>query len=285
MAEIVGIHGIGQQLKGPQVLREEWLPALLDGIHAAGGAAPSTDALRCAFYGDAFRPPGKVRNVAATSYAIADMDADDVALLSAIWERAAQVEPDRVQAPEAKTRATPNFVQAGLRALSRSRFFARLSESALIFDLKQVTRYLKDRDVRDHAHGAVDAVVTPSTRVVIGHSLGSVVAYEALHRYSASANWANVTTLITLGSPLGIPNLIFEALTPVPVGGKGVWPARLKRWTNISDDGDVVALEKHLRNLFGPVVDVGIDNGADAHNIRPYLTAPETGMAVLDGLA
>jgi hypothetical protein len=79
-------------------------------------------------------------------------------------------------------------------------------------------------------------------KVVIGHSLGSVVAYEALCQQPAG-----VVSFITLGSPLGIRNVIFEKLTPRPSeGALGHWPGNVRYWTNIADSSDVVALEKRL---------------------------------------
>jgi len=110
----------------------------------------------------------------------------------------------------------------------------------MIGDLKQVTRYLKEPEIRVQAQKAVDDVVTEDTRVLVAHSLGSVVTYEALHTYSSSSRWKNVATLVTIGSPLGIPKVIFDRLKPQPAGGKGKWPPGIKRWVNISDDGDVV---------------------------------------------
>ena len=99
------------------------------------------------------------------------------------------------------------------------------------------------------------AAVDEDTWVVVGHSLGSVVAYEAL---CAHPEWP-VRALVTLGSPLGIRNLIFERLVPAPVIGKtgklaGAWPGRAQAWTNVADAADVVALTKDLRPLFGPDV-------------------------------
>jgi pimeloyl-ACP methyl ester carboxylesterase len=123
--------------------------------------------------------------------------------------------------------------------------------------------------------------------VLIGHSLGSVVAYEAL---CAHPEWA-VHTFVTLGSPLGIRNLIFDYLRPPPKDGLGSWPGSIRRWANISDRGDVVALVKGLAPFFSKtgspelaIRDASIDNGATAHNIELYLTAEETGNAIAAGL-
>jgi hypothetical protein len=85
-------------------------------------------------------------------------------------------------------------------------------------------------------------------------------------------------------SGLGIPNLFFERLRRPP-GYKGIWPGKAKRWTNIADEGDIVALEKRLNSKFGNAIeDVLIDNGVTAHDVVRYLTAKETGHAIKDGL-
>ena len=45
-------------------------------------------------------------------------------------------------------------------------------------------------------------------------------------------------------------NLIFASLEPPPTDGLGAWPGPIERWTNVSDDGDVVALTKKLGPLW-----------------------------------
>jgi len=92
------------------------------------------------------------------------------------------------------------------------------------------------------------------------------------------------TSLITLGSPLGIRNLIFDRLEPIPADGMGRWPGSVTSWTNVADSGDAVALVKQLATRFGGVDDVLVHDGAKAHDCRPYLTAEETGRAVGLGL-
>jgi pimeloyl-ACP methyl ester carboxylesterase len=117
---------------------------------------------------------------------------------------------------------------------------------------------------------------------VVGHSLGSVVAYEAL----CSLPGHGVRALVTLGSPLGIRALITERLEPPPAGGIGVWPGGPDlAWTNVADEGDVVALVKDLGAAFGPRVSgYLVHNGSHAHAVTGYLTARETGEAVAAGL-
>ena len=282
MSRIVAVHGIAQQYKGPSILHQEWFAPLCDGISLAGGKPPASEDLTCIFYGEYFRPKG------TTSLEL-PYDTDDVTesyeqdLLVAWWRGAAEIEPEQVSfSKQYMTGRTSQVVQHALEALSHSKFFAGLTERAFVFNLKQVSAYFHDDTFRNIALRQIEKAITDDTRVLIGHSLGSVIAYEAL---CAHRSWP-ITTLITLGSPLGIRNLIFDQLRPPPVSGSGVWPGEaVSQWFNIADSGDVVALVKDLRPLFGSRVEnFLVHNGVTAHSASPYLTARETGRAIISGL-
>jgi hypothetical protein len=284
MPPIVCVHGIGNQLETAPTITARWEPSLLGGLGLAGHQA-SQGILGSAAYGHLFRPPGRQR-ATGEHFHPGNLGDDDMALLKDLLAEAQRVEPDRFGTTDAATRApVPAGAQAMLRLLTRSRFLVGLTQSAFIGDLKQVTRYMAEPDLRAAAQSQVDQAVSTETRVIVAHSLGSVVAYEALHAFAGRPNWSNVKTIVTLGSPLGIRNLIFERLTPTPVGGQGKWPPGIERWTNVADDGDIVALVKKLGTLFGNnVIDIRVSNGARAHDVSPYLTAAETGQAIAAGL-
>ncbi|MEH0532431.1 alpha/beta hydrolase [Streptomyces sp. 1222.2] len=152
-------------------------------------------------------------------------------------------------------------MQAALRALSRSRFFSGLGLRALVFDVKQTRRYLLEPGLRQAARDRVSAAIGDDTRVVVAHSLGSVVAYETL----CALDGHGVRALVTLGSPLGL-RMVFDRLQPAPAP-TGAWPGGdALAWTNLADQGDVVALVKDLRPLFGERVSgVVVHNGSHAH--------------------
>lgn len=280
MARIIGVHGVGHQFKGENTLRDDWLPAIKDGLSRTGRQLPSDEDFVCAFYGNLFRPAGK----AAID---PPLDASDVRedwereMLALWWREAARVNPI-VRGPDAHTKVrTPDIVQRALNALSQSPFFAGLAERALISDLKQVSRYLNEPDIRREARASIERVIRSDTRVIVAHSLGSVVAYEAL---CAHPEWP-VQIFVTIGSPLGISNLIFNKLDPLPLNGLGKWPSGVTHWINIADEGDIVALVKQLASRFGPnVTDLIVNNGAKAHDALPYLTSTELGNAVALGL-
>ena len=293
---VVCVHGIGKQLDGEQTLLSQWRPALQDGLTRADATGLLADAeVGMAFYGDLFRPPGQQLAVGDPYFRASDVEPGfETELLLEWWNAAAAAEP-QVVAPGADTLArTPGSVQAALRALSHSRFFGGLALRTLVFDLKQVRCYLTDPGLRAAARARVTRLIGPDTQVVVGHSLGSVVAYEALHALDASApsvgpedaRGHRLRALVTLGSPLGIPNLIFDRLQPAPGGGRGAWPGGPGlAWTNVADAGDVVALVKDLRPAFGDqLTGYVVHNGAHAHDARAYLTDRLTGAAIATGL-
>ena len=281
MARVVGVHGVGQQLRGEESLLRDWRPALADGVHRAGGPVLRADDLAMAFYGDLFRTPGSTLAVGDPVFTAADVeDGFEQELLFAWWEAAAESD-EKVAPAGADTLArTPRSVQAALRALSNSTFFSNLALRSLVFDLKQVRLYLTDDRLRKEAVQRVTALIDEDTRVLIAHSLGTVVAYEALCTLAAEGGHG-VRALVTLGSPLSIP-MIYDRLRPEP----GAWPGPAAlAWTNVADHGDVVALVKDLRPRFGPeVVNEVVHNGSRAHDATAYLTEIRTGTAVSDGL-
>lgn len=279
MVAVVGVHGIAQQYKGPNHLAATWLPSLQDGVHFAGGELSPTD-FAMAFYGNLFRAPGAMA-VGLPPLTASDLNDEDADLLDLWWREAARVD-GAVPGPDAHTMVrTPKSVQRALNALSQSRFFAGAAERVMVGVVKQVRLYFSDPSVRAAAIGSVEDVVTDDTRVLVGHSLGSVVAYEAL---AAHPEW-RIDTLVTVGSPLGISNLVFDKLAPSPTHGRGAFPGTARAWVNVASPGDVVALVKQLASKFdGPVADHLVENGAKAHDASPYLTSVEVGAAVIHGL-
>ncbi len=114
---------------------------------------------------------------------------------------------------------------------------------------------------------------TPTPKVIIAHSLGTIVLYDVLNE-PALRN-LKVNLLVTVGSPLGIGNvqdrLRDRAGRPNPV------PASLKEWANFGDRWDPVALDATLRDAFEPPKDFATDEAVnnraqDNHALVGYLS-------------
>lgn len=285
MARILIVHGIGQEYEGPASLHAKLYPALQDGLSRAGINIPARE-VSCASYGDVFRPPGEF--LAPVPY-LDHLDIEpgyEEQLLLAVWRSAASRDGTVVPPDEEVLSRTPSTARRALAALSGSRFLAGVSERLFIGNLKQVTAYFRDEELRAKVLRIVAAAITDDTEVVIGHSLGSVVSYEALFTKAGT----QVKALITVGSPLGLRNLIFDRLRPPPVpdasSGKltGVLPP-VRMWGNVVDPGDIVALVEDLRPLFGDDIrQARVYNGATPHDMRPYLEDAVTARLIADGL-
>ena len=91
MARIIGVHGVGHQYSGAQMLRANWLPALQDGLAQASQPATSTEDFDCAFYGHLFRPTGKA--AIAPPLDASDLNDDwERALLQQLWSEATSID-------------------------------------------------------------------------------------------------------------------------------------------------------------------------------------------------
>jgi len=223
VATVVLMHGIAQEQLGAATLEQDWLPALADGLRAGGHPQvaariwppqqPGGITARMAYYGNLFLTPGTMgtgEDAADTTDAqrkIADR-------LATEWlSRAAERDnPDQQAAAVQLSYLDPTGHQEqGLRreaqrsainGLTRLRWFApfgmAFAGKFVNRALQQVTRYLSDHDIRAQVQGRVAAEIDDGTQVLIGHSLGSVIAYEAAHQLTRP-----LPLLITLGSPLG----------------------------------------------------------------------------------
>jgi predicted alpha/beta hydrolase family esterase len=134
------------------------------------------------------------------------------------------------------------------------------------------------RDIRARVLTALkEAAEQPGPHLVVGHSLGSVIAYDAL---VAIDDAPAVDALLTVGSPLGISE-VRDGLTP-PWTAENGWPSQRLvdgTWRNVSDELDPVCgfgdrkIAKHYRRAGeNRVTDVAVSNdGYWRHSIAKYL--------------
>ncbi|WP_189111939.1 alpha/beta fold hydrolase [Streptomyces camponoticapitis] len=149
--------------------------------------------------------------------------------------------------------------------------------AALVFAgaFREVRRYLRDPGLKAAVDAIVDAAVGGDTRVLVGHSLGSVVALEFVRRNPG----CRLDLLVTLGSPLGAR--FVRALMPDPGYGKEGLPLGLGAWVNVRDPHDPVAFAGDLTRYWPRISDEKVDNQGDAHAVSRYLSKRQTGAALL----
>lgn len=304
MAEIVLVHGIDQQQKSADKLESAWLPALAGGVRDAGFAdvadriwrnagKPGSIETRMAFYGNLFLMPGQQGDDPAE---FTSEEAQFAQVLALEWLKHAAG-----RASKQKTRETGELelayitrqmgteqgagsvIRGAIGSLSKISWFAPFgmgfAERFVNRSLAQVTRYLTDDTIRSAALESVFKLIGPETRVLIGHSLGSVIAYEAAHLMDKP-----LPLLLTLGSPLGLQTIVYQCLRPQPPG----FPPAVRRWVNIADRDDFIAAEPDLEGLFHAGIPASasfeggytVDNGADPHNSDFYLGKAQIGREV-----
>jgi hypothetical protein len=139
--------------------------------------------------------------------------------------------------------------------------------------MREVPAYLGKGNAhrRQAARDEVAATIQKANAsIVLAHSLGSVVAYEALWA------WPKITVdlLVTFGSPLGIRGFVFDRLDPKPAK-TGRRPPGVRRWVNIADPGDICAVPRWLYESFDLDKDLEAPIGTFAfHKAVKYLAAP-----------
>ena len=131
-----------------------------------------------------------------------------------------------------------------------------VASSALKVTLADVRRYLSNRDgVADAIRQSlVDQVLeawSAGERVlVIGHSLGSVIAYDSFWQLSREQRRTErIDLFLTLGSPLAT-RFIRKGLQGAGLRGVERYPDNIRRWVNVSARGEMVALHQRVRPFF-----------------------------------
>ena len=275
MIDVAGIHGIGQQQGGRNQLLATWQVAMNDGVERAKGRDWPKPSMDLVYYGDFFLDPSDNKGTTST---LPDFDADMLDFLERLQEEIVDPnEPVDLEAASKGMTRLPTPV-AGLASWLERRF--GVASKLLFFgDLTQVRRYQRDDSLAKGVLDRTREIIAASPRLLIGHSLGSIVAYEALCLLPNHG----VRTLMTVGSPLGLRS-IREALRRDARQQIPYLPPGVVRWVNIYDKRDPVALAGGLARHWPDVADETVDNGDQPHSINRYLGKKVSGSAIVAGL-
>ena len=234
MATIVFVHGVGER-PGPGVesALADWIATL---------AAPMPPRLE-----------GWLRSHSAMAYYQdwdwLDADVTNLRRPSHPWETVKEalsdaVEEARVAYDEIEPKRISDLSAVAERWAESEKVLAAsnlAADQVSAFNLWQVSAFLEDIEgSRRQVLDRFAAAMADDTRVVIAHSLGSVVAYEAAHEIGF-----DLDALITLGSPLGVDGYVRHRLTPPDLIPPGVG-----RWVNICHPTEPVALTNELAPIF-----------------------------------
>jgi len=288
MTRILFVHGRSQQGKSSDQLREEWLPALKRGLQSIERTISDDIELDFPFYGDVLDKIAKGMDLpldAETKAKGGNIDAQYLAFRHSILEQirknanitVEQVDADFDDKVVDKGPMNWEWVHRVLRALDKHT--PGLRDSVLDQFLRDVYIYLSNNAVRFKINDMVEEAITDKDTIVIGHSLGSVVAYDVLVKTNKNIK---APVFITLGSPLGIKG-ISTKLQPITN------PTNCKHWFNAFDERDIVALNPLDAKYFG--VSPAIENKSDVnnhtdnrHSIGGYLDDTEVAKKIVSAL-
>lgn len=268
---LVMVHGRAQGGKDRDKLRSEWIETWARGLKADQKPQLDEIDIRFPFYADELdeltRKAGAFPADVATRGDPGQIDPGFVQFRLAIAAAAARKGGVDLEVPRMAARDRGplqwGFVQRILQGLEN---VPGLSGSMIERFTRDVWVYLKYPVVRAAINAIVEKELPEKGRIImLGHSLGSVVAYDVLR----NAGNIEVPLFMTVGSPLGIKE-ISGLLNPIG------HPKVAAKWFNAFDDRDVVALNPLDKRYFA--TDPAIENYGkvknrteNAHGIVGYL--------------
>lgn len=274
MITIVGVHGVGhldRKHERPKIVLDmsgRWVKAIAKGLGYPEAALDVT----CAYYS-----PFLARSYTSQGDVL-DSLPDEAKDMFMEWL-------EDLGAPPVVTQARAGWPLRQGSQWAQKRF-PWLTKAAIAAFFREVHAYLRTpggpqrtaardevaRTIREH----------PSD-VVIAHSLGTVITYEALWEYPD----LTADLLITLGSPLGM-RPVLSRLKPGIAQSQGARPPGVRRWVNVADPGDPIAVPRKLHELF-PGITFDRENNIGAfsiHSASAYLECAAVAATIawyLDG--
>lgn len=163
-----------------------------------------------------------------------------------------------------------------------------VADEILEHKLEDLSRYYNEEDVRAELRGRLKNRLRRRDYrgvMVIAHSMGSIIAYDALRELGREEPDLHVDHFVTIGSPLGIPHV---KLKMAEESDRLRTPSVVKRWTNMADRRDLVSLDTHLTDDYDANMDdvkvqddlvvngyVSPNGKENHHKSYGYLRAPE----------
>lgn len=129
--------------------------------------------------------------------------------------------------------------------------------------LDETRRYFRNANgISDQIRDVVKNTMRPLLEagrelLLVGHSLGSVIAFDTLWEVSRREQWPWRVNLLTLGSPLGMHYIQRRLLSRNQHGARR-YPDNIRHWINIATSGDLTAVDRRLHNDFREMLNLGL---------------------------
>jgi surfactin synthase thioesterase subunit len=130
--------------------------------------------------------------------------------------------------------------------------------------LRDLRKYLQNRggvaeDVREMLKAPLrKAAAAHRPILLIGHSMGSVIAYESLWQLTHEGDDAvSINLFVSMGSPLG-QRFMQKRMLGAGQAGSGRFPGNIAEWVNVTAIGDLTAVDPTLADDYAAMVDFGL---------------------------
>jgi len=295
--QLIFIHGRAQEDKDSTELKQRWIRALEVGLEKAGEKLRLEEIdIRFPYFGDALRDlasgvePGDeaaiiVRGAQESAKGLEFMES----VLNEICRETGITDEEIAKFVDGEVleKGPLNWlwVRGLLKAIDQLPYG---SGAGIAMFTNDVYQYLHNSSLRLQIHkGVMSAFRGNASRIVVGHSLGSIVAYNLLVQEGDRREW-KVPLFVTVGSPLGVKHIRRQLRDWEPLR----CPRCAGRWLNAMDERDVVALYPLDQDHFPLEPELpAIENlrsvrneTPNRHGIEGYLSDAEVAKRVAVGL-
>lgn len=151
-----------------------------------------------------------------------------------------------------------------------------IANERLELHLRDLRRYARNRNgIAEHVRQMLKTLLRAAAEarrpvLLLAHSMGSVIAYDALWQMSHSdGDKLRIDLLLTMGSPLG-QRYIQRRLQGHRESGSRRYPGNIRRWINLTAVGDLTAIDPVLSDDFAAMIDLGLVDGIDDRELHNY---------------
>ena len=170
-----------------------------------------------------------------------------------------------------------HLLRAAYRAADHLPFLiAPIANQDVEMQLRDLRRYARnDHGIADGVRAKlreplVAAVEAGRPVLVYGHSMGSIICYDALWELSHGSGAApRVDLFLTTGSPLG-QRLIQRRLKGWRRKGRDRYPDNIECWRNVAAVGELTAIDMTLKNDFGEMVELDLVRDIEDYVVWNY---------------
>lgn len=139
-----------------------------------------------------------------------------------------------------------------------------LATERMELHIRDLLRYVRNSNgIADHVREMLKMPLRAAWEsgrptLLVGHSMGSVIAYDSLWEMTQNdADELAIDLFLTMGSPLG-QNYLQKRIKGTDRSGPDRYPNNIRRWINLAAVGDMTALDPTLADDFRGMIDLGL---------------------------